>query len=84
LHGALLDSEILAEVYLELIGGRQPDLTFSNAGKKVVNMNMSEKGGQNQRPEALASRLNDDEKTEHQEFIETLGENVIWQDYIEK
>ena len=29
LHGALLDSEILAEVYLELVGGRQPDLVLS-------------------------------------------------------
>lgn len=84
LHGALLDSEILAEVYLELIGGRQPDLTFSNSGHKVVNMNVSENKGQNQRSEPLASRLKDDEKTSHQEFIETLGENVIWQDYIEK
>ena len=28
-HGALLDSELLAEVYLELIGGRQPDLTLT-------------------------------------------------------
>lgn len=27
-HGALLDSELLAEVYLELIGGRQPDLVL--------------------------------------------------------
>lgn len=30
-HGALLDSEILAEVYLELIGGRQPDLVLGGA-----------------------------------------------------
>jgi len=30
-HGALLDSEILAEVYLELLGGRQPDLVLSTA-----------------------------------------------------
>ena len=29
LHGALLDSELLAEVYLELIGGRQPGLTLA-------------------------------------------------------
>jgi len=34
LHGALLDSEILAEVYLELIGGRQPDLVMSGSTTK--------------------------------------------------
>ena len=28
-HGALLDSELLAEVYLELMGGRQPDLSLA-------------------------------------------------------
>ncbi|MBT5412962.1 MAG: DNA polymerase III subunit epsilon [Rhodospirillaceae bacterium] len=32
LHGALLDSELLAEVYLELIGGRQPGLVLANQG----------------------------------------------------
>ena len=32
-HGALLDSEILAEVYLELVGGRQPDFSLSLVGQ---------------------------------------------------
>ncbi|MBL0941617.1 MAG: DNA polymerase III subunit epsilon [Alphaproteobacteria bacterium] len=35
-HGALLDAELLAEVYLELCGGRQPNLTFSNEGAKPL------------------------------------------------
>ena len=35
LHGALLDSEILAEVYLELVGGRQPDLVLSGPEVKT-------------------------------------------------
>ena len=34
LHGALLDAQLLAEVYLELIGGRQPDLALSEAEKQ--------------------------------------------------
>ena len=33
-HGALLDSELLAEVYLELIGGREPGLVFAKQEKK--------------------------------------------------
>ena len=35
-HGALLDSELLAEVYLELVGGRQPGLTLDQAGAKAA------------------------------------------------
>ena len=36
-HGALLDSEILAEVYLELVGGRQPDFSLSLVGQTNSN-----------------------------------------------
>lgn len=35
LHGALLDCELLAEVYLHLIGGRQPDLGLASARRRV-------------------------------------------------
>ncbi|MBO7332627.1 MAG: DNA polymerase III subunit epsilon, partial [Alphaproteobacteria bacterium] len=35
-HGALLDAELLADVYLELMGGREPDLVLGNNGKKTV------------------------------------------------
>ena len=35
-HGALLDAELLADVYLELMGGREPDLVLGNAGTKTV------------------------------------------------
>ena len=41
LHGALLDSELLAEVYLELIGGKEPDLALA-----VENINVDEKENQ--------------------------------------
>jgi len=47
-HGALLDSEILAEVYLELLGGRQPDLVLSTAQTtelKVASTQTSGKSG---------------------------------------
>ena len=36
LHGALLDSEILADVYLELIGGRQPDFVLATAAAQTA------------------------------------------------
>ena len=77
-HGALLDSEILAEVYLELIGGRQPDFQLSSAQANLE----SETGPQHvrarKRPVALPERLSDKEKAAHAAFIETLGEATLW------
>jgi DNA polymerase-3 subunit epsilon len=35
LHGALKDARLLAQVYLELIGGRQPDLALAKEAKKL-------------------------------------------------
>ncbi|KQI73571.1 DNA polymerase III subunit epsilon [Loktanella sp. 5RATIMAR09] len=78
LHGALLDSEILAEVYLELIGGRQPDFALAadtrsrNAGG----------GADDWRPmprqEPLAPRITKEEAAAHAAFIEKLGDGAIW------
>lgn len=80
LHGALLDSEILAEVYLELIGGRQPDFV----------LNVSSSGGQDRasstetawrpqpRPNPLPSRLSEKEAAAHAAFIEAIGDSALW------
>lgn len=77
LHGALLDSEILAEVYLELIGGRQPDfgLMVSAGGE----------GGESAgnwrprpRPSPLPPRLTEAERAAHEAFVEALGEGALW------
>ena len=75
-HGALLDSEILAEVYLELIGGRQPDFGLSNSSAKLTD----EVTVWRPRPRstALPSRLTAEEQAAHQAFIESLGENALW------
>ena len=81
LHGALLDSELLAEVYLELIGGRQPDLTFSHDDKVVVNINQNAIEV-TQRPENLPDRLSEVEKSAHKDFVRTLGDDPIWKDYL--
>ena len=76
-HGALLDSEILAEVYLELIGGRQPDFalatTGSDAGAK------GEDGWRpTPRPNSLPPRVTDEERERHAAFMEQLGDAPIW------
>jgi DNA polymerase-3 subunit epsilon len=78
LHGALLDSEILAEVYLELIGGRQPDFALSNvAGSASTGVAVDDWRPQ-PRPTPLASRITDDERAAHSQFVEKMGEDALW------
>ena len=75
-HGALLDSELLAEVYLELMGGRQPDLTLT-----VVSGNASATGAvyaPPPRPRPLPPRLTAAEAAAHAAFVATLGEAALW------
>ena len=79
LHGALLDSELLAEVYLELIGGRQPDLVLVTAAAAVA----QDAGGHARRPRGprpgpLAPRLSAAEIEAHAEFIARMGDKAIW------
>ncbi|WGV15182.1 DNA polymerase III subunit epsilon [Fuscovulum ytuae] len=81
-HGALLDSEILAEVYLELIGGRQPDFVLA-AGNETSTptakvSTAAETWRPRPRPAPLASRLHPSEANAHEAFVEKLGDNAIW------
>jgi len=76
-HGALLDSEILAEVYLELIGGRQPDLVLGQA-QKQSNVQETEDWRPFARPQKLAARISEDERAAHDAFIDSLGDDVLW------
>lgn len=74
-HGALLDAELLAEVYVELIGARQAQLVLAESG--------AARGGAGRariapRPAPLAPRLTDDERAAHREFVATLGDKAIW------
>ncbi|MCE8539012.1 DNA polymerase III subunit epsilon [Ruegeria pomeroyi] len=77
LHGALLDAEILAEVYLELIGGKQPDFGLSTVassggtGAETAWRPMP-------RPTPLPARITEAERASHAEFVEKLGENAVW------
>lgn len=78
-HGALLDAEILAEVYLELLGGRQATLalgalTRTGAGATAI-------AAVSARPRPLAPRLTPEERLAHQAFLAELGENPLWTRY---
>ncbi|SUZ31298.1 DNA polymerase III subunit epsilon [Roseibaca ekhonensis] len=79
LHGALLDSEILAEVYLELMGGAQPDFALSsepiNAGGTVQRAPLPK------RPKPLPARLTDAEAAAHAAFVAALGDEAVWKNY---
>ena len=80
LHGALLDSELLAEVYLELIGGRQPDLVLVTATVETdsqpgITMPRRQRGP---RPRPLAPRLTAAEAEAHAAFVARLGPDAIW------
>ena len=78
LHGALLDSEILAEVYLELIGGRQPDLVLASSGDTGTTQDTSGTWRPFPRPTPLPTRLTDEERTAHAAFVDGMGENALW------
>ncbi len=84
LHGALLDSEILAEVYLELIGGRQvafalvEETRSSGSGMATITYNAP------QRPAPLPPRLDADQLSAHLGLIRTMGEAALWGYYAEQ
>ena len=77
LHGALLDSEILAEVYLELIGGRQPDFALANnASQTDTSTGTTWRAGP--RPTPLESRITPTEAQAHSEFVSKLADGGLW------
>jgi len=77
-HGALLDSQLLAEVYLELLGGRARKFDFG--GK--VEMDASNRDPAKQRGKSLASPITNKEKAAHAAFIETIGDDALWKNYV--
>ncbi len=80
-HGALLDAEILVEIYSELTGGRQRSLSFEDrrefGGRSVEQI---------RRPidfrPARAARLRPEEAEAHRSHIGALGEGAVWLRYL--
>jgi DNA polymerase-3 subunit epsilon len=78
-HGALLDAELLAEVYIDLIGARQSQLILVEAVSR-------QSGGspdmpRRQRSVPLAPRVTDADRIAHRDFVATLGEKAIWKEF---
>src|SRR3954465_4777799 len=77
-HGALLDAELLAEVYVELTGKRQARLGLIDANITVSQpMVITVRG----RPTPLAPRVTDAEREAHRAFVATLGDKAMWNEY---
>jgi DNA polymerase-3 subunit epsilon len=80
-HGALLDAKLLAQVYLELNGGRE----------RALDLACEQDGGSEQRdgwvvrdprPVPLPNRVNEQEQQAHAKFIAEMGEQAIWKRYL--
>ena len=78
LHGALLDSELLAEVYLELVGGKEPDLELStNTIKKDIN-SQNRTSNVSARKNKLKSRITNIDEKNHRDFLASLPKESLW------
>ena len=78
-HGALLDAELLAEVYLELRGGRQANLTLVGTEAQKTALAAADRPAS--RPGPLPARLGADDEAAHRALVEALGANAIWSRY---
>ena len=79
-HGALLDAELLAEVYVELIGARQAQLVLAQAN--MAGRAAGEPIIVRERLVPLIPAVTAEERAAHRAFIATLGDNAIWRDYV--
>jgi DNA polymerase-3 subunit epsilon len=79
-HGALLDAELLAEVYIDLIGARQSQLILASESReiRIAGHDMPRR----QREMPLMPRLTDADRAAHRDFIGTLGDKPIWNDFL--
>ena len=80
-HGAIVDSLLLAEVYVELLGERQASLGLGmqpQGGKNsATGRGMAAKAAR-QRPTPLPARISAEDEAKHAEFVKTLGANPVW------
>lgn len=79
-HGALLDSSLLAGVYVELLGERQATLVFGGNG--AAGAVRIAAGQALQRPVPLPPLLSAEEELAHREFVKTLGAEAVWLQYL--
>lgn len=81
-HGALLDSELLAEVYIELIGGKQAALVLEVETQVEVTDGLVDTVGIRVRERPLAPRLSAVEMEAHARLVAGIGEAAIWHEHL--
>jgi DNA polymerase III subunit epsilon len=81
-HGALLDAELLAEVYLDLIGARQAQLVLVEVGAEAIGAPTGPVVVR-VRSAPLVPRLSAEECDAHLAFVATLGETAVWREYLQ-
>jgi DNA polymerase-3 subunit epsilon len=79
-HGALLDAELLAEVYIDLIGARQSQLILAETTSRQAGGTLDLP--RRQRAVPLAPRVTDADRIAHRDFVATLGEKAIWKEFV--
>ena len=77
-HGALLDSELLADVYIELIGGRQTAFSLTEVSQVRTVQQVRSSSKARIRPDPLPSRLSEQEIRSHTEMVVRLGDKALW------
>ncbi|WP_025033056.1 DNA polymerase III subunit epsilon [Bradyrhizobium sp. DOA9] len=80
-HGALLDAELLAEVYVDLVGARQSQLLLASNAEEI-GVSGAGDAPRRQRPVPLAPRISEAEREAHRAFIATMGDKAIWNEYL--
>lgn len=76
-HGALMDSLLLANVYVELLGERQATLGLGGAGAAEAAVQLRLAPAKT-RPQRLPPRIDAAGESAHREFVATLGSNAVW------
>src|SRR5438309_2149359 len=80
-HGALLDAELLAEVYIDLIGARQSQLILASETSVTISNGFGDTP-RRQREVPLTPRITEADREVHRAFIATLGDKPIWNDFL--
>lgn len=80
LHGALLDARLLAEVYIELLGGKEIDF-FKKSNDEIEAEGNTSNNTKTKKKNSRPSRnwkIREEELKAHSEFIASIGEDTIW------
>lgn len=75
-HGALLDAELLAEVYLELLGGAEPTMSLTAEDKVVARAELKTESKIYREPRSFP--INEEELQAHGTFLKEKLTDALW------